>query len=40
MAEYMDVHSGFTGRTADQPREAYQRWMQLEAAEVDQAGAG
>jgi hypothetical protein len=34
MAKYMDVHSGFTGRTADQLREAYQRDLELEAAEA------
>ena len=33
MAKYMDMHSGFTGRTADQPREAHQRDLELEAAD-------
>lgn len=38
MAKYMDVHSGFTGRTADQPREAHQRDLELEAAEAGHPG--
>ena len=33
MAKYMDVHSGFTGATEDQLREAHQRDLEAEAAE-------
>ena len=38
MAKGMDVRSGFTGRTADQPREACQRDLELEAAEAGHHG--
>jgi len=34
MAKYLDVHSGVTGRTADQLRGARQRVLELEAAEA------
>ena len=33
MAKFMDVHSGFTGVTEDQLREAHQRDLDVEAAE-------
>ena len=33
MARFMDVHSGFTGVTEDQLREAHQRDLDIEAAE-------
>jgi hypothetical protein len=33
MAKFMDVHSGFTGVTEDQLREAHQRDLDIEAAE-------
>jgi Protein of unknown function (DUF4242) len=33
MAKFMDVHSGFTGVTQDQLREAHERDLELEAAE-------
>ncbi len=33
MAKFMDVHSGFTGVTGDQLREAHQRDLEVEAAE-------
>lgn len=33
MARFMDVHSGFTGVTADQLHDAHERDLELEAAE-------
>ena len=33
MAKFMDVHSGFTGVTEDQLREAHQRDLDIETAE-------
>jgi hypothetical protein len=38
MAKYMGMHSGFTGRTADQPREARQRDLEPAAAEAGYPG--